>query len=322
MVSSHSFVSLGDTIPNLDSPSGAQQVRDFISHLCVMNTQSFYNAAMVLAQDPEATAALPQGGWRSLGFELLPGARRLAVMCRCGPAGIVYDVRHTRPRDGEGGAPCLADLQQSRFDLEPGKAVEKVERMLPRLGVVDEDHTLLSLGETTAAVSSQEGLAVRCFKPIYPPEDSKDAPIVYSFAVDPMSAVPMGRTPDECYLGDTLFSIALLMSVFRVPWLQYVRDDIGVSPQTWREETLRRSCEQLDPDKSAAAYSLEASLAVFILSARFGWSLKAPLARRFMADDSFPVPEYTEFRRTLVACHFLEKQLATPISLFTDLERF
>lgn len=89
MTSSKLFNPLAAGIPSATDPYDRERVRDFISHACILSTESFYNVVAVLAQDPKATTVLSGPMWNAYGRDLKEGARGIAVNTIGGPLGLV-----------------------------------------------------------------------------------------------------------------------------------------------------------------------------------------------------------------------------------------
>ncbi len=307
MTSAILFKSLADNFPCPTDPRDSERVRDFIAHACIISTEAFYNTIAILAQDLSATAPLASGIWRGKGRYLKHGARALAVNDLCGPIRIVYDVRDTYHPDNL----QFEGLPSSRYSLSERAGFNKIAKLADSYGLAPDVKAPLTLLRVSEYLEAPHGLKLwNTGNDTFGRDEygHRTYPLLYLYSTLPK---------DECdssvhqQLSERVYALCLATTTYRVPWLHYDEDTRQPDPQA---ATLARSYQKRHHVHSPEARALEASIATFILSARFGWDLEAPLAKEFLADSSLLAPEGMDMVTMLQAVHFLESALKAKVN--------
>ncbi|WP_426721880.1 hypothetical protein [Corynebacterium auriscanis] len=307
MTSASLFKSLADNIPCATDPRDSERVRDFIAHACVISTEGFYNTIAILSQDLGATAPLALGVWRSKGRYLRDGAQALAVNDLCGPIRIVYDVRDTYHPDHlefEG-------LPSNRYSLSERGGLNRVMKLADSYGLAPDVKAPPTLFDVSEYLETPHGLKLWNTGNDTFGRDKyghRTYPLLYLYSTLPNDE---GTLSVQQQLSELVYALCLATTTYRVPWLHYDEDTRQPDPQA---ATLARSYQKRHYLGSPEARALEASIATFILSARFGWDLEAPLAKEFLADNTLLAPEDTDMVAMLQAVHFLESALKAKVS--------
>lgn len=306
MTSAILFESLIDSIPSPTDPRERERVRDFIAHACVISTEAFFNTVAILAQDLGATAPLPLGIWRSKGRHLKSDAQALAVNDLRGPIRIVYDVRDTYHPDHlefEG-------LPNNRYALSERGGLDKLKKLANSYGLTQDIQAPLSLSDVTEYLQTPHGVRLKATGNTtfnYDKLGRKTYPLLYLY-----STLPNDESVSNVQqqLSELVYALCLATTTYQVPWLHHDADTRQPDPKA---ATLIRSYQTRHPCPSPEARALEASIATFILSARFGWDLEAPLAKEFLANSSLLAPEEMDMAAMLQSVHFLESTLKAEV---------
>lgn len=311
MTSVKLFDTLSDGLPSMTDPKDTERVRDFITHLSVMSTQSFYNSVVALVQDPHATTPLPRYAWERLGRKVIDNAPAIGLNFVGGPIGLAYDVRHTFHPSQD----TFEGLPSQRYELSQGKALGMLHSRMKREGLEIERRRLSYKRRADAIASAAEEAPIELTGDTtlqLQPSRSPQFPVMYVLPTRSIDSTLPLPTQQRKELSQIIFGISWVTTTYQVPWLQHFQHSEKKLAQHMKE-AAQRSHDLRECKGDSLSRKFEASLATLILGGRFGWDLDATLAKEFLKED-YPAPAGSDLIAALRAVHFIESVLNPRLS--------